>query len=241
MAGLAAGLELYNENRFEEAVRCFYSFLENNENLSHERDEAFQKLISIYDSLKNDHEKIKIEKRYFCFLVEEKEYQKAYDVFERLLNENTTYSLEEIHSFWFSLVQVGDVSKAVTVAEKYAEMLFNKKNFERGLLFVQDIEKNLGEKEMVFFFYVQFLHLKKDYSLLNKMLHENFAKVIEGRDFRKNIFLTKVVDYLAGQGNDENQNFLKYVFKAMLLRSGEKLSERRLLGRRKKVIHEAIN
>lgn len=191
MAKLAEARELFKQNRFEEALGLFQFIAHEIKHSLEERIESFEAMLVIYSSWDAKKELLSTQREFLAFLVENKNYTAAQEIAETIVKNEKQIILHDVYCYWLCLAQNGEIDKAEKLSVCYLEELYKRKNFERGLAFVNELEQRLSFVELALYYRVQFLILKEDYETLSKVLIQNKTLLTSDTKLEKNEYLKK--------------------------------------------------
>ncbi len=238
MAKLAEARELFSQNRFEEALGLFQFVAQDNQRESEERLEAFESLLTIFSSLGKKTELVKTQRQFVKYLIEQKKISLAQDIAETIIQNENQAHLEDVYSLWLCLALNGEVGRAEKLGERYLEALYQKKNFQKGLLFVDEVEQRLAQVELALYYRIKFLDLKKDYESLNTILVQNKAILSSQVKIEKSLYLKKCAKYILGiKPKDSYPQLSQVLAEVALVLLSERGTGKRLNDYQKNLIH----
>ncbi len=173
MSELLKAQELVEQNRFEEALEIFQNLSQSEQLSFEERGSAFEFQIEIYQTLGKFDDQLRTQKKYFQMLWTIKKYEKALPLIESIIQSENQAHLTDVYYLWFCLVQNGEIDRASKLSQSYLEALYQKKNFQKGLQFAEELEQKLALRELALYYRLSFLVLKGDKPGIEQLVTQN--------------------------------------------------------------------
>jgi len=196
LAKFAEACELFNQNRLDEAESIFIDVLDEAALNDNEHLEAYEALSIIYKSLEKNAELLSLQRKYLQFLFEKKCFQAAQKIAENIIQLEKNPRLDDVYKLWACLSQNGEVERAEKICLLYLETLFQRKNFKKGLDFLNEIDVGKIQLDLAIYYRVKFFNLSKNFEALKNLLIENKHAFLTKNKLEKSSFLFKTAQYL---------------------------------------------